>query len=73
MKTCRPDSLRPAKPLMAGARRVGAVMVVAAALGLSACGGGDDDESGTPLVPVTPSAASSAEAASASSASHAQR
>ena len=64
MKTCHPHLPRRAMPALAVARKAGCAMLVAVALALGGCGGGDDDEAGTPLVPVTPSAASSAGAAS---------
>jgi hypothetical protein len=65
MKTSQPIPLRRVKLALDGVSRAGAVLLVAAALGLGGCGGGDDDEAGTPLVPVTPSSAANAEAASA--------
>ena len=65
MKTCQIRVLHRAMPALARARRAGTAVLVGVALALGGCGGGDDDEAGTPLVPVTPSAASSAGAASA--------
>jgi hypothetical protein len=47
----------------ARARRLFALIAATALLGLGACGGGDDDEAGTPLVPAVPNSAR-AEAAS---------
>jgi hypothetical protein len=55
MKTCQPVPLQGVMPALAGAWRLGAALLVGVAIGLVGCGGGDDDEAGTPLVPVTPS------------------
>lgn len=65
MKTCQIRVLHRAMPALARARRAGTAVLVGVALALGGCGGGDDNEAGTPLVPVTPSSASSAGAASA--------
>ncbi len=73
MKTSQPIPLRRVKPAMDGVSRAGAALLVAAVLGLGGCGGGDDDEAGTPLVPVTPSSAANAEAASAPAAADTRR
>jgi hypothetical protein len=69
MKPSQSVPLRRVEPVLARARNAGAAMVAAMAFLLGGCGGGNDDEAGTPLVPVTPSSASSAEAASAPAAS----
>ena len=65
MKTGQSICLQRVMPTLAGPRWIGAALLLAAVSGLVACGGGSDDEAGTPLVPVTPGSSSSANAASA--------
>ena len=73
MKTSQPVVLQSVRSALPGTRRAGVALVLAAVLSLGACGGGDDDEAGTPLVPVTPSSAANAGAASAPAAADTRR